>query len=818
MRMFDKRTSWLDDEGKPLVGRVKFCKLHTTILENIYNMNGTVVYANPQYTNTIGQLHYQVFLKDNTDYTVRFEKYVGNGDMTEDQDNWLDVYSCDDIWNTYGIEIDATSFQVVNNITALRNLDPSTVATRDNHKVVILAGYYNIGDKPQVMYIWNPNTTSSDNGGDIIKVNSISNGRWELVNNFGPDGLDVRHFGVFGADSKSEATDLMSIQINVANQYAAYNSIPLYFPTIDGLTWYKMNGLNLYNSVFAEGTRVFGNSNYPNIITMNDENGYLDCYSDSTYHAVFRIRGEVVRTSWGENTDNCFYEPSYKLIVDSVINTNNKDWSNIIVECISEISHAQFDNCEIHAVKKLGDWIYFSNCKLEEKMFLDGTDFDTITIHNNDIIDLADWPTTWKWMHLRSQLANTTVDFQGRTIDSTFEFGWTISATYKNAVFSNYTAIHNTVTLDHCSGTIIIPNAKNIYITNGSNVEITNTDTELTAVGIVDSTVRLDYGTDILITNLALKNSTLDDQFNKVINTYNFTAEHSKVFPFIVMMTVGSTNCIAEYSDVTTINTGKIKSIIQNCVIYRGIVSRENESGNIDFDLINNVFLNYDAQSFGHHIASDTHANAHVIGRWVNNNSMLPGHFITIDRTNIDLDEQTHSYVYESNTGPNVLQRCESNWSDIQIFGGTQGSPKVITGAQRWESGPFAIRFNGSMFRNDENGGGHTNPDVYLTQFTMFTVGTRNIGQLALTCIPPQHLEGDFYNSPRDLWVTSNPTSVDEKERLWYSSNVGTPAGIMFIGGYTWRITHVYHMYELNNYANMPAYFELPVNYHISKY
>ena len=40
MRMFDNRNSWLDDEGKPLLGRVKFCKLHMTTLENIYNING----------------------------------------------------------------------------------------------------------------------------------------------------------------------------------------------------------------------------------------------------------------------------------------------------------------------------------------------------------------------------------------------------------------------------------------------------------------------------------------------------------------------------------------------------------------------------------------------------------------------------------------------------------------------------------------------------------------------------------------------------------------------------------------------------------
>jgi hypothetical protein len=152
MRQFDNKNSWLDLDGKPLAGRVKFCKLHTTELENIYDNQGNLS-DNPIFTNTIGQLNWQVFLADNKDYTIRFEKYIGNGDMTEDEDNWLFQYSCDNLWDIYGINVDSTTFQLVNNISDLRALDPNTITTRDNRKVVILGGYNTIGDKPQVMYI-----------------------------------------------------------------------------------------------------------------------------------------------------------------------------------------------------------------------------------------------------------------------------------------------------------------------------------------------------------------------------------------------------------------------------------------------------------------------------------------------------------------------------------------------------------------------------------------------------------------------------------------------------------------------------------------
>lgn len=815
MRAFDQRNSYLDDEGKPLIGRVSFYKKGTNVLETITDVAGSSL-ANPVYTNTLGQLVYQVYLQDYTDYTIKFEKYIGNGDFTDDPDinNWLFLYSCDNLFDVYGISVECDGVQAVNTISDLIAFDPRNLT--NNRNFIQVLGYNELGDCDSVYYQWDANSTENTNGGSVIQSSVLNYGRWKLVNTF-LDYIDVRHFGVFGTQTRQTAPSTMGVQILAAQSYASSIGKKLYFPSIDNdITWYNFRSVgSLITSLFDRNVWIFDDTSTSHRIYVEDSSN-LNVYGDGN----FTLSGNKVKTSWGKNATHVIYDPSSTLYFDSTCATNHRDSTNIIVEADAGelITNWFFDDCKLNLIKNIGDYCYFQNCRIEEKLFADSCDFQTITIHYSDILDIEDFPTTWKWVVLRSQLSDNVVDFKGRTVDSTYVFGWTIEATYKNAVFNNYNAIHNNVTLENCFGTLTIPYAKNIYITKGSNVIITNTDTALNAVGITDSTVRLDYGTDILVTNLVLKNSTLDDEYNKVINTYNFTAEHSKVFPFIVMMTTGSTNCTAEYSDITTINTGKIKPIIQNCVIYRGIVSRENESGNIDFDLINNVFLNYDSQSFGHQLASDTHANAHVIGRWVNNNSMLPGHFITIDRTNIDLDEQTHSYVYESNTGPNVLQRCEANWSDIQIWGGTAGSPKVVTGAQRWENGPFAVRFNGSMFRNDENGGGHTNPDVYLTQFAMFTVGTRNIGQLALTCIPPQHLEGDFYNSPRDLWVTSNPTSVDEKERLWYSSNVGTPAGIMFISGYTWRITHVYHMYELNNYANMPAYFELPVNYHISKY
>lgn len=691
MRMFDIKNSWLDDEGKPLIGRVKFCKLHTTVLENVYDNQGYVC-NNPMYTNTIGQLDSQVFLKDNTDYTVRFEKYIGNGDMSEDQDNWLDIYSCDDLWDTYGIDIDATSFQLVNNITDLRNLDPSTVATRDNHKVIILGGYNVIGDKPQVMYIWNQTNTSSDNGGDIIKVNNISNGRWELVNNFGSDGLDVRHFGVFGADSKSEATDLMSIQINVANQYAASNSIPLYFPAIDGLTWYKMNGLNLYNSIFAEETRVFGNTNNPNIITMNNENGYLDCYSDADYHSVFRIRGAVVRTSWGENTDNCIYEPSYKLIVDSVINTNHKDWSNIIVDCISEITYAQFDSCEIRSVEKLGDYTSFTNCRLEERMFIDATDFDTVTVQENDIIDLADWPTTWKWLKLRTQLSQGALDMQGRTLDTNCNniVNWVGAITYKNAIFNGFEITQSIIGLENCGGSVQFNASLQTLICDNCAIAI------ITLQNANPNTI--------------IKNNSEITFTNGEFYAGEFAAHDSVI--------IGSVNASVHVVGSNSIfyNAITVHGILnlQRCTVGGAIMQTSNDA-NFNVTLLNNT-LTASYYMYGAPLTQSV-----VTGKIeYNNSNAYAGQAIIIDRSNFDPDESHHHYSYKYNTGAFIPDQAVVQGTYLAIprhfFSGSENS--FAQNNQAYHAFVVPTGLNCGLIYNST---------VPFENVQFFTIGTTNI-------------------------------------------------------------------------------------------
>ena len=813
MRMFDNRNSWLDNEGKPLIGRVTFCKLHMTVPENIYNMNGTVVLANPQYTNTIGQLVNQVFLKDKTDYTVRFQKYVGNGDMTEDQDNWLDVYSCDDIWNTFGIEVDATTFQLVNNISDLRSTDPAVIVTRDNHKVIILGGYNEIGDKPQVMYIWNPTSIANDNGGSVIKVNSIATGRWELVNAFGAAGIDVRHFGVFGADSKQDATDVMSLQIGVANTYATSVGLPLYFPAVNGITWYKFNNLNIAGAKFAKETKVFGNSNTSSIITVYSEDEYLDVNNNSDYNAVFTIRGPVVKTSWGVNSSNCVFDPSYKLIVDSIINTYHKTFTDIIIDCQYEIlASATFDNCQIHSIEKLGDHTSFRNCVLTENMFSDSTDFDTVTVYDSDVIDIEDWPTTSKWLALVTQNTSKPLDFRGRTVDSTCSVSWAVCQ-YRNAVFDNYNVGQTSVAFIGCSGTVNITNSTVTFIhLENSTLTFNVTPASLNITDyLYASNSFLSFGKNITMKTLTIMKSNVSDSGYVYTVTDAANVDNSTIQVQVNAPAIAATKC-----DLSNVNT--TYPVIIDCII-RGTIYQYSHSGaDINFTLQGNTFY----EGGVHSIAAGT-AGTKVVGIWVDNTSYCSYHFIMLNRAFLDPNEQAHTYTYEGNKGPHVLQRKAATVQGF-LAPADGGSVYSFITDNTYEQGDYETPAADFTFNGTMNSDGVTDNTKYMLQFDMFTVGTQNVGSMQFTAIPQNYwYDANAVQKKNPLSWNSLITTISDMERTvaeWQSeAMVGYwfPKGYTHYSNYTWRITNSGPFLKCRSILHTTAFFAtLPTTYKLS--
>lgn len=801
MRAFDLRQSYFDLESTPLHGRVSFFKYGTTELENIYDENGTPL-ANPQYTNTIGQLDNQVFLKDNADYTIVFDKYVGNGDFQTDPDGWLFQYSCADRWLVYELSVESDSLQSVNTIHDLAMLNPDEVADRDGEKVVALLGYDSVGDKATVYYQWDSESIDSDNGGSIIKVQNISTGRWLLLNTFNSiDGLDVRHFGVFGADSTSEASDTMSYKIQYASDYAQSIHVPLYFGSNGGqLTFYKLNNVNLYGALFAESTRIFGNTGTSSTITVMDPDTYLDAFSNANYKAQFTITGETVKTSWGVDTVNCIFAPTYKLIVDSLVNTSNREWSNIVAEIFEDIENAQFDGCDIVSVGHLGNRCTFMNCRLTESMFKSDVNLNTITVFDNDTIDIEDWPTTHKWYALVQQLSSSAFDFKGRVVDSSCENTNGQYIILRNAYFSGYEISQRNIELEYCNGRAILPTTvQSLSIAGSVDLKFIDSDTtDVTTLAMRDSTVK--FGHNVNFGSVSITNSVLDDS-GITHSILSFDAKKSTISSHL---SGGST-----FSAVDCIFNGKImypsNPTLIRCDLYMGVYQTLMSGQELGFNIIGCSFWSGEG-----HVLKSTVPNALVVGQWIDNFSNIDHHFITIDRTNFDPDEQHHSYKYSGNNGPYVLQRDSASWSDIvyigpdygaaDIYGATQN--KALYTAYTIGSGgnsAAALGYRGRQFANSGDVGGTTDSSFYLTEFQLFTVGTQNLGDVTLTMsmtskkTQSMYIGGAIPLSYNELIpFQSTPVSLNEVEKLWFSSQSGTlgvPKGIMFYNAYTWRVT-----------------------------
>lgn len=613
-RAFDYKTSWLDLEGKPLIGRITFYKLHTTEKENIVDYNGNPL-SNPIFTNTIGQPINQVFLLEKKDYTIYFEKYVGTEDRMTDQDNWLFQYSCDDLWDTYSVDIVSSSYQIVNNIGDLRNLDPSSVAEREGKKIVALGGYNQIADKPIVLYVWNPTLIEeNDNGGSIIKVNDIASGRWELINNF-VDGLDVRHFGVFGTDSYEDATDQMSLQIGVANTYATSIGVPLLFPAIDGITWYKINNLVLTKTKWMNNTRVFGNSNTTSTINVYDEDQYLDCYKNDDYNAHFVIVSPNVRTSWGENAGNCEFRPTYKLIVDSLVNTRNRTFENVIIECqTGPIEDAYFYGCVIESAGKLGDNCRFKDCTITESMFSPLTNFSTISIISNVQFDLGSFSNVDNWLWLEQQVnTDCVLDLRGRTLNADSPVNWVVSTTYKNANFDGFIFKQQNVVLYNCTGSAYSTNLKNFSAFETTLQIVDYGDGQLETYTLADSTIFLN--TPKSITNCTALRSTIGFNDNQ----------------FIV-------NCAMDFS----ILNSNIR--VQTCNVKDTTLN-----GSITTSISGFYFQNclFNAQ----HIVNVVMSNSVVNGTWMNNVGTIANPITFNITTGAFADSSLQNYVYLNNSG-----------------------------------------------------------------------------------------------------------------------------------------------------------------------
>lgn len=654
MRPFQKGNSFHDDEGNLLHGRVIFYKRDTSTKQDIYDVDGNVL-ANPIYTNDLGQTSQQVFL-DDVDYLVSFERYIGDGNMETDTDerHWLFIYSCIDLYDTFNINIDTNGMQVVNTIADLRRTDPSIVETDNGNKVVLLAGYFEYGDKPSIQYVWNPTSNEPDNGGSVIKVDGISLGRWKIIPNTS-NTLDVRHFGAMPSNSYIQISVEQAYAIQQANEYASMYGIKLYFPN----GYYRLD-TNISNVIMngyvlvPDGMDVTISGENVKVCQANNYNGDVTIIADIIHLSdVTAIQQDI-------DYSIVHFNPIKRFVVD------------IDVRDTLEIENVE---CEFHDVSTIGDaWVNITNCQI----------LANHTISNTAKVGF--WDCYINGSYFKNDLSNAS--FTNCTTDYV---SWTDMNNYIVYLMKNGDkiidlggkSVSQTITIDR---DIIVKNAVGLPLVLGNNVgNVTIQDSSVAISSLNPNFILKVYNSIVLSdmmssNNIILENSTYRNDSPivvKYLSAMNSTIEGNE--SLYVTTAFSANNSLIDKKFFLTLPNGSYPQIdgcvinkeghincnmrITNCTIS-STITQSDVNGVVDFIVQGNVFNTYGS----HKIYSNT-PNGLVVGTW-NNNVTLKVEF---DRTNLDTDESHHTYkidqkltVIHSGT---IADFTATSWVETDIVG-----------------------------------------------------------------------------------------------------------------------------------------------------
>ena len=691
MRNFGNNYSWLDTEGRPLVGRVSFYKLHTTEPELITDYSGTAL-PNPIFTNAIGQTVQQVFLQDGKDYTVVFEKYIGEADMTQDPDNWLFQYSSDNIYDDYRAVFETGFIPVISTVADLRGVNPDDVpvAPNSDKKFIQLIGYYDAGDKPAVYYVYDAESTASIDNGSVI--GSTYGGRWLLVNYM--DDMDVRHFGIFGTQTVEPSSTIPEM-IQVASDYVRDRGQSLYFPCINGeLTWYPVR-YNNFVGKFEKNTRIYCYGSGVSHITLTEKTN-LVMWGDSTYNGTVYCFCDEGYSSYTDkdNSVNKYIIPNRSITFDNELYTagavRGSESSSVIVNvnvyASARVRNMQFRNCNFLLTDYLDTGNNFISCELKYDYFADPNNI----LQYNSFTDCTVLPQYWKqnlniWYNIERKMGKTNIDFQGmggygtpynvlihdQTADN-------VPITIRNAAFYRFwfETAKKAINFNNCS--IIsfesdkINDITRLFLDNSSLIIYGDSFPVSTKTGnngpynLVElqlengSTLSYSDGDSVsVVTNI---NYTVKDSIVNRIDVHEYGKVILKNSKITDSITVSESQMTATEVEFDFMGRGYAISPQPNifsCTILGGYIAEFPSSTVSTGKYIGNRL---NGSYFG---LNFTQPDTLVENTWTNNTVFTDGPLVKFNHAAgyAKNDDSAHHFVYKNNIGPGVVQEAPE-WVD----------------------------------------------------------------------------------------------------------------------------------------------------------
>ena len=629
MRNFvDPWQNILDEKGRFLVGRITFYEAgNTTQLKTIYAVDGTTPLPNPIYTDAFGKTMNQVLLED-ADYTIVFERYVGNGNMENDTTPgvWLDYKT---VLSKNGDFTNILSGQHILSVNSIEDL--KGISSMENGDVVQLLGYFSQGDSGTPRYyIWHDSGNAVDDGGCVIKSSATNVGYWEMI--IPGTYIDVRWYGDIPdtAANPSTVTSNLGQRAKAAQAANKYHK-DLYFAAgpANHYGFYRFDGSNTVSV-----TKDIICDNGVRFVVLSGTSGTaISCHElhkcerylfisqqSGTQIGGYTLTADWIKASWmsGWSTLNTAREG---YILDEMNVPLNIANAKIKLEN-SPMSGTVLTNCQVvEGLQVITNNITMNNMEIDTDWFADNYDWSKLTLSGCRIL-LSNCKDANTYILLKNKQNDPNYgDLGEQSINANVLAGGTIENCY-----GTVTAISH--------GNFELHNASLTFNGLNSNDSINAVDCWLT------------FTANTALNGLQIRRGSLAGNVTFTLLADSLI-ENAQVY--IGLNSAGSALTIRNCDLHGYIFSRNLKLI--NNQIYN-VVEQVDMNGVITVMLSGNMF-----HDNGIHYVHAYTQQTEVNGIWISNGSTYSDkHWIRLDRTNLKFQDIDHHYSYVANAEPYLDQ------------------------------------------------------------------------------------------------------------------------------------------------------------------
>ena len=680
----------LDDNCKPLVGKIGFYEPNTTTLKNIFGTDEVIPLDNPVYCN--GVTTSQVLL-DEGDYTVRYWRYIGNGNMESDQNenSWF-LYKTELVKDGSVVNTNFSGDGVVDTIDELKSL-----TGMQDGDLCLVNGYFTKDDCPARYFVWHENGSYDDDGGVCIKANSQNTGAW--IMKIPGTYIDVRWFGDIPSNAWNGTSSNLGQRAKAASAANKYSK-DLYFPSYKGGTqngFYVFNGSNTVsvrqNIICDDSVRfVVKHGTSGTVISCSEfikDGRYLFISEYGEQIGGYQLIADWIKTSWlNGNTTNVLNWARQGFILDEMQSPITFQDTKLKVEN-SPFSGTTWINCEVEECnKKITNNITIQNMEIDTDWFADNYSWGNLSISGCRIL-LANCKD-----------ADTYIVLKNKQLDA--NYGDLGEQTINARVLGN-------CILENFAGTITMQTHGGIE-THNASVTIIGLNTSDT-LNCVDTWLTLNSNT--VIDSISLRRGS-------IVGTGTLQAVHDSM--------IDNADISISFNLLGTNSTIKNSNINAQITATNITLDHDNVYATVDqrdTDGYVNVHVRHCNFGVGgeHYVHAYT-VNSIVVGEWIGNTCDYDNkHWIRLDRTNLDKFDYSHRYTYKANEEPYISKYNGYNLKmNFKQYRGNMEDGRNVFASQL----PF-------MFMNDNTYElSVVSKNNYWRMFTVGNKYTRRSGRLVL--------------------------------------------------------------------------------------